>query len=492
LTRGLRKVDQNGQEYWAYGGDFGDDINDANFCINGLIWPDRTPHPAMYEFKKIVQPVAVESEDLAAGQVKITNKQYFSDMSSLKVSWELMADDVISEQGDLLGLDMPPGASQVVTVPFTEPILKPGAESFLTIHFTMVKDTLWADKGHEVAWQQFKMPFTAPAPAIIDVGSMPALELQETPQEVLITGVDFQLVFDKLAGCISSFSYQGTDLLASGPILNIWRAPTDNDGIKTETSETGSGFLEQWLEAGLNRLVHTTGTLAVQQSIPQVVRISVCTEVRAENHADGFEHTHIYTIYGCGDIVIENTVEASQNLPPLPRIGLTMTLPRGFEGFSWFGRGPHENYIDRNEGAAVGLYSSTVDDQYVPYILPQENGNKTDVRWLTLSNDDGVGLLAAGMPGALGESPLMEASVSHYTSEDLFQAFHTHELIRRDEITLNLDYKQCGLGGASCGPGTLPQYLIMPGTYRFSFRLRPFTAQDPPPVRLGRQQLPSF
>jgi len=167
-----------------------------------------------------------------------------------------------------------------------------------------------------------------------------------------------------------------------------------------------------------------------------------------------------------------------------------MTLPTGFEQFSWFGRGPHENYIDRNEGAAVGYYSSTVEDQYVPYILPQENGNKTDVRWLALTNDDGVGLLAAGMPGENGESLLMEASVSHYTSEDLFQAFHTNELLRRDEITLNLDYKQCGLGGASCGPGTLPQYLIMPGTYRFSFRLRPFTAQDPSSAYLGRQQLP--
>jgi beta-galactosidase len=132
-----------------------------------------------------------------------------------------------------------------------------------------------------------------------------------------------------------------------------------------------------------------------------------------------------------------------------------------------------------------------VDDQYVPYIMPQENGNKTDVRWLTLSNDDGVGLLAAGKQGAPGEGPWMEANVSHYSSEDLYRAFHTYELIRRDETILNLDYKQCGLGGASCGPGTLPQYLIEPSTYRFIFRLRPFSAQEHSPARLARQWMPS-
>ena len=179
-------------------------------------------------------------------------------------------------------------------------------------------------------------------------------------------------------------------------------------------------------------------------------------------------------------------------MPPLPRLGLTMTLTKGFEQVEWFGRGPHENYIDRNEGAAVGLYRGTVDDQYVPYIMPQENGNKTDVRWLTLSNDDGVGLLAAGKQGAPGEGPWMEASVSHYTSEDLYRAFHTHELIRRDETILNLDHKQCGLGGASCGPGTLPQYLIEPGTYKFIFRLRLFSAQEHSPAKLGRQCMPSL
>ena len=159
-----------------------------------------------------------------------------------------------------------------------------------------------------------------------------------------------------------------------------------------------------------------------------------------------------------------------------------MTVPAGFEQFSWFGRGHHENYIDRNTGAAVGLYSSSVDEQYVPYILPQENGNKTEVRWLTLTNQQGVGLLVAG-------EQHLEASASHYTAHDLYQAFHTNELQRRDEIILNLDMRQCGLGGASCGPGTLPQYLVLPGHHSFTIRLRPFLAVEHDAVSLARSRI---
>src|SRR5512136_1894001 len=159
-----------------------------------------------------------------------------------------------------------------------------------------------------------------------------------------------------------------------------------------------------------------------------------------------------------------------------------MRLPGGFEQLTWFGRGPHENYIDRNTGAAVGLYHSTVDEQYVPYILPQENGNKTDVRWLTLTNADGVGLLVSA-------EPVMEASVSHFTAADLTRAAHTNELERRDEVILNLDHKQCGLGGASCGPGTLEQYLIKPGEFNFSFRLRPFKSGEIDPAQASKQPL---
>jgi hypothetical protein len=190
--------------------------------------------------------------------------------------------------------------------------------------------------------------------------------------------------------------------------------------------------------------------------------------------------TYTYTVYGSGDIVIDANVVPQGMMPPLPRIGMQMVLPKEYEMFTWYGRGPHESYIDRQEGARIGVYSGTVDEQYEPYIMPQENGNKTDVRWVALSNQGGLGLLA------VGQQPIC-ASAHHFSTNNLTEARHTYELERQDEITLNLDYAQAGLGSASCGPGTRDEYLLQPEPVQFSVRLRPFSAQDGTPMALSKQ-----
>lgn len=478
VDQGLLKTDETGRQYWAYGGDFGDEINDRNFCINGLLWPDRRPHPAMYECKKIFQPVAVTAKDLAAGVLEITNRQYFSGMDGLRGDWELAVDGEIIRRGALPPLDIPPQASREITLPLKQPEELPaGAEVFLTVRFSLATATAWAGQGHEVAWEQFKLPWPIPAAAPLPLTGMPALNLAQSETEATITGPDFEVTFDKLAGRLVSFRFNDTELLASGPELNVWRAATDNDGFKAAPELPGK-LLGQWLAAGLDRLAHQADLVSVQQPESQVVVITVQTTARAGN-IPRFRHQQRYQIYGSRDVVIHNLVEAEPGLPPLPRLGLTLQLPGGFEQLTWYGRGPHESYIDRNAGVAVGLYCGSVDDQYVPYIMPQEHGNKTGVRWLTLTGPQDIGLLAAG------QQPL-EASVGHYTAADLYRAFHTNELTRREEVILNLDYRQCGLGGASCGPGTLPQYLLLPGAYTFTIRLRPYHAVQEDPVKLSR------
>ena len=324
------------------------------------------------------------------------------------------------------------------------------------------------------------MPFQAPLSTRVPVTGMPALQLVQNAAQIIVNGADFRLTFDAERGQIAAWTCRDSELVESGPTLNIWRAPTDNDGIKLRMDRRK--LLDRWVQAGLDRLEQAPASVAVEQLGSQVVRVSVQATSRADGCVGSFEHRHVYTIYGRGDVVVENTVTASADLPPLPRIGLTMTLPGGFERFTWYGHGPQENYVDRKTGADIGLYHSTVDEQYVPYILPQENGNKTDVRWATLSNETGAGLLAVG-------TPPLEVSVGHYTADDLYRALHTCDLVRRDEVTFNLDLMQCGLGGASCGPGTLPQYLLMPGTYTFAVRLRPFVEGAEDPARLAREQL---
>jgi len=306
------------------------------------------------------------------------------------------------------------------------------------------------------------MPFDTPASPLLRTEDMPNLRLKESGKEAIMTGADFSLVLDKEKGQIVSLKYKGYELMRNGPLLNVWRAPTDNDVPR---------MAPKWRRFGLDRIEHRVKTVKVKQVSPQAVRITVAADAHAPNIADGFDYKLNYTIYGSSDIVIEADVAPSEKLPPLPRIGLEFRIPEGYETFTWFGRGPHENYQDRKEGAPVGLYSGTVDDQYVPYIKPQDNGNKTDVRWASLANKEGVGLLAVGMP-------LMEVSAHHFTTDDLAKANHTSEVKRQEDITLNLDYKQSGLGGGSCGPDTLPKYQIKPEPVHFSVRLRPLSKES--------------
>jgi beta-galactosidase len=248
--------------------------------------------------------------------------------------------------------------------------------------------------------------------------------------------------------------------------VNVWRAPTDNDGIKLRPDRRK--LLDRWLVAGLDRTELGACQVRVERVSDQAVRICVQVTGGTPAHDAALMSEQVFTVLSSGDVVLASTVNVSPGLPPLPRIGWTMTLPAGFERFTWYGRGPHENYVDRKVGAPVGLYSGTVDEQYVPYIMPQENGNKTDVRWAAVANASGAGLLV------VSDQP-MEVSVSHYSADDLFKATHTCDLVRREETILNVDLRQCGLGGASCGPGTLPQYLVPSGkAYRFAVRLRPF------------------
>lgn len=480
VDQGIRQVTEDGEEWFAYGGDFGDDPNDGSFCINGVIFPDRRIQPAMWECKKIMQPVKVEPIDLLAGKVRITNAYHFLDLSGLDIAWRLTADGEVLQSGTLEHLDTPPGESAIVVVPFEQPELEPGAEYWLTLSFVLARDAAWAKKGHEVAWEQFKVPFEVPERPVLSVSGMPEVAMEDTGQVVTVRGPDFELVFDKLAGTMSSWQHQGQELVCRGPLFNAWRAPTDND-------ERGSRALaEGWYEAGLDQPEHAIKDMTVTRVAPHVIRIVSYSYVSAPGCEGGFDCTYTYTIYGSGDILLNTQVLPSKNLPPLPRVGLQMILPGGYEAFTWYGRGPHETYVDRKEGAQVGVYSGTVDEQYIPYVVPQENGNKTDVRWAVLADDGGNGLLVASVAKDQGNPGRVEASVHHFRVEDLALAKHTHELKRRDDITLHLDYGQTGLGGASCGPPTLPQYTIMPEPVEYTVRLKPFSQRSASVIALAK------
>ncbi len=464
VDHAIRRRLPDGREWFAYGGDFDDHPNDGNFCIDGLNFPDRIPHTGLIEYKKVIEPVRVEAVDLPAGKVRIHNRYDFLSPGHLDIAWSVTRDGELIEEGELPRLDTPPHGATVVSLPFSLPKGAPGAIYHLNLSFRLARTMPWAARGFEVAWAQFELP-VKPAPRpVVRAQSMPALRVTPLQRVIEIEGQDFEMVFDRWTGTIAHWAYAGLDLLTAGPRLQLWRAPTDND----------VHIAREWRKAGYDRLMTQVDQVAITAQSPGAARIEVDYRLNAYGVTTCFECRSVYTIYGAGDVVAQTALKPASApeapLPPLPRVALQMRLPDQFDQFAWLGRGPHESYIDRRESARFGLYAGPVDAQFVPYIFPQENGLKSDARWAALTNRRGVGLLVIGMPS-------INVAAQRYSTEDLTQARHTHELTRLDEIVLTLDHAHNGLGSNSCGPGPLPQYTLQPAPISFAVRLSPFAGE---------------
>jgi beta-galactosidase len=478
VDQGIRQKTEDGEEFWAYGGDFGPPgtPSDKNFCINGLVFPDRKIHPHIWEVKKVYQYIKVEPSDLKHGKIEIVNKFDFKNLDDVELQWIVMGDDKKIAEDVIPQLDMLPHSSKVMSLPI--PRIRPGTgvEYFLNLSFRTKASTPLIPKGHEVAWEQFRLPVSMPK-KMTEISTLTTLEFKETESEAWIDGKDFRLVFDKSNGVITSWNFNGKELIQKGPKPHFWRAPTDNDYGGDMPARLGI-----WREAGKNCRIES---FFITQIKPRHIRVKVSLTIPVEES----KWDMLYEVYGSGDVVLKNTfVPGNDRLPEIPRVGMMMILNGEFENISWFGRGPHENYWDRNKGAPVGVYEGKVIDQYHPYIRPQENGNKTDVRWVALTNSEGVGFLAVG-------EPFLSVSAHHFLNEDFDEGSekiqrHTFHVKKRNLVTLNLDYKQMGVGGdTSWGDRARPhpEYTLFPNrTYSYSLRLRPFLREENTPMKLSK------
>jgi beta-galactosidase len=466
VDQGLEKTTADGRKYWGYGGDFGDEFHDGNFCINGLVLPDRSVTPKLLEVKKVYQNVGIKTVDLAKGNIEVHNKFFFTRLNGFDLEWTLNEDGKTIQSGRLQRLDIAPQEKKTVVLPYKKPKIRDGAEYWLNLSVRLREKTSWASAGHEIAAEQLKLPWKKEVREIV-IGRLPPLNIEEDSTQVTVSGGDFSVRFQKETGTICSFIFQDTELFAKGPEPNFWRAPTDNDfGNKMDER------CAVWRETCKNREV-------VKFEVNRLGPSRIQLDVRYELPDVNSEYFIRYTVLGSGDIIIENHLTPNtEELPEIPRLGMRMQIPDAFERVEWYGRGPHENYCDRKTSAFVDHYKSTVRDQYVPYISPQENGYKTDVRWTALTNEDGIGLLAVGMP-------LLGFSALRYTIEDLTQmsrgTMHTVDLAERDCVELNLDYFQMGVGGDnSWGARPHPQYSLPAKEYTYRIRLRPISIDDDP------------
>jgi beta-galactosidase len=466
IDHGIFQTSIDGKPYWAYGGDFGDEPNDANFCIDGIVWPDRKPHPALHEFKYLAQPLKAALIDSSKGIFRIVNKQDFINLGWLTAVWELTINGEIVTRCKLIDLDIQPGESKDYKLPITK-FSRDDGECFINFYFLQREATRWAPKGYVVGWQQL----SSSKPSHKKGGdnynqTYPSLPETKVEGEVikLSTG-HITALFNKQKGELVEFSNE-KNILINGPCLNLWRAPTDNDGIKllSNRSEETWKVLAYWKSLGIPDLQYRLKSIRLVNKPSQLTTVIISHNASGRGNWDDFTFIHYYTLLPSGKLFIKNRIKVGKGIIDLPRVGVSLIIDPSYENLEWYGRGPWENYCDRKSSAMVGRYLSTVAAEYVPYIMPQEHGHKTDVRWVTMRDSDGYGLKVEGYP-------IIEFSASHFLTNDLYSAKHTFELTPRQEIRLNLDTAMRGLGTASCGPDTLDQYRLLKHNYEFTYSL---------------------
>jgi beta-galactosidase len=480
VDQGILQTDSTGEKYWAYGGDFGDEgiPSDGNFCINGLTWPDRTGKPGLREVKKVYQYIGFEPVDLSKRMIRIINKYDFTDLSKFVFDWEVVSDGAVIQSGKVSLPDGKPQSSTDVLLPIEKIVPLPGAEYFLNLRASRTNEWTIVPADHVYAKAQFRLPVEGETVKYVQ-DKLTILQTSITGNKLNVNGTDIIITFNLETGRMESFSFKGRELLKKGPEPDFWRPPTDND--------YGYGMdrlMGVWKKAG-GKTVVTKADISNDQ--PGRVTVIFRYDIPGNENEKIAGYSTVYTIYGTSDVVVSNSFrKISEKIPELPRMGMQMQLPQEFANLKWYGRGPHENYSDRKTSAEVGLYESTVADQYVPYIRPQENGYKTDTRWLTLTDDNGTGILVSGNPlfcfAALNyihddfESP---GKLSQYRPDAKSANIHTNDVKPHDFVNLNIDLGQMGVGGDdSWGARIHQQYRLLENSYEYSFRIRPITRED--------------
>lgn len=448
---------------FKYGGDWGDNPNDGNFCANGLLNADRTIKPAMYEVKKAYQNIKMTSTNVLGGTFTLKNWFLFTNLKEFSGSWELLADTTVLQKGNFSETDMTlvPLGSKTIKIPFTAPQTEAGVKYWLNISFKTKNDYNWSLAGHEIAKEQFNIPFTTTEVAkTADFGSED-LEVAQSLSKITIKNSKVDVSFNKTTGLMSSYTVDSVLLLNNGPVPNFWRAPLDNDRGNNEPSRC-----KTWENASLTRKMDTLYmevsnkkhiTLFAYYTVPTTVPSKVVMK---------------YDVLSNGEVqVTERFYPGSSSLSEIPLVGTMMTLPNSFDRFSWYGRGPYENYIDRKLASDVGVYSKTVDENFFPYIQPQETGNHVETDWVKIVNQNNIGILIAG--------DKFEFSALRYTPFEMESKLHPYELVKNVNTILNINYKQMGVGGDNSW-GALPhdEFLMRPtSAYSYSYHIFPIKSE---------------
>ncbi len=459
IDHGILKESPDGKKFYAYGGDFGDEPNDFNFVADGLIFPDRTPSPGLIEYKKILEPIKIEAVSVSKHIFRISNEYDFIELDNLKILGFIEADGEEISCFETRPPKLEARSSKLVKLDFKKPDLPPDSECWLSLSFVLDKKCAWADAGHEIAWAQFRLDKSKKKPLHCTPIRSSAISYRESAAALEISAGKIHIEFDKVRGRIRDYSCNGKTLVSEGPRLGFWKAPTDNDRLGWGED----GLMDRkWKAIWLNRLQHRIEDFSLTRDSKNSLKISVRARIAPPVLSIAYECIYEYLIEGDGSVILECSGKPKGEWPiMIPRIGLDMQLPLGFGSFEWFGLGPGESYPDSIQAARVGLFKMNLEQLSTPYVYPQENGNRSELRRLRISGKDG-NLLFAGDPN-------FNFSAHRASDEDLDKAKHPCEIPRRNCVFLKIDHRINGLGTASCGPGVLPKYRL--AAVPFSFKI---------------------
>jgi beta-galactosidase len=436
----------------AFGGGFGEYPNDHYFIHKGVVFSDRNPKPHYPELKHVYQWIRVKPVDLSKGSIRIGNKYQFIPLDGFTAKWTRMTDGHLTDSGRLDIGHISAGDSLTIQLP-AQAIAKQQGETIIRVSFSLTNDQPWAPKGYEVAEQQLILSSTPP-PAFVTTSS----PLRVTPDTtaILVSGKEFSLTFSKKTGAITSIKTSGKEILSTdgGPRLHLWRAPHQKDDIWAN---------EAWEHYGLKKIKWTVNNISYEQKNNDVI-LTAKLEGRGRNGFVAY-HNAVYTITGgAATIHVSNNISFNDSTIALARIGVRMLLKRDFDRFSYYGRGPMENYPDRKAGSDLGIYASPIKEQLTPYEKPMECGNHEDIRWATLHNNStSLTVQQAGQS--------LQVSALPFTDEQLENTEYRIDLPPSTSTVLCIDARTLGVGSNSCGPKPLEKYIPRTTNQSFNYTL---------------------
>ena len=479
---GIRSETEDGTEFYAYGGDFGEKPHDANFITDGLVFPDKSPSPGLVEYKKVIEPVRITAKDLKKGVFSVKNYYDFATLEHLNIVWSISENGRVIRSGSIAPMKTKAHETEDLVIPLNyKPVA--GAEYFVNISFILGCDTIWARCGHEIAWGQFELPGKKATPAVISGRN--ELDVDEDAESFFISASNGMLMeMNKTTGTIVSLERNGIQILEQGPVFDIYRAPTDND------IGWSARHREMWKNFGYDNMVQRTDDILADVKKDGTVELEVQAHSCGVAKKLGFKLNYLYKFLRDGSFTLElKGTPDSKDMDHLPRVGLQLMLPGTMVNASWFGLGPGEAYSDTMKAQRMGHYKANVDQLFTNYVFPQENGNRMNVRRAAFHDLHMAGLFVGGLPQ-------FDFNLQRYSALELEAAKHFYELEQNrekihaahhhdhghdcgcgevDPLFLHLDWKNCGIGTGSCGPATADPYKIFAEPFQFALRFRTVT-----------------